>query len=195
MAGPAVPPPSERERGTGRGKVFPASEARMLELPIRRLVKSPRRLADLVEAAPGYRILELGPGPGFFSRELASRVPDGHLALCDLQPEMLALARPKLPGRPASLVAGDALSLPYRSGSFDAAVLVTVLGEVPHILGALAELHRVLRPRARLVIAEQAGDPEYIPVGRLRDLVEPAGFVLMRRTGTRLSYNAVFLRA
>lgn len=190
----AVPSPGERELGVERGKVYPASEARMLELPVRRLLKSPRRLADLASVAPGYRVLELGPGPGFFSRELAHRVPDGHLALCDLQVDMLRRARPKLAGLSASAVAGDALALPYRDGAFDAAVLVTVLGEVPDPLGCIGELRRVLRPRARLVIGEQQGDADYIPVEQLRSTIEPLGFTFEMRTGLAVSYNVVFLR-
>lgn len=39
------------------------------------------------------RILELGPGSGYFSAKLAAAVPEGHLELLDIQPQMLAKAR------------------------------------------------------------------------------------------------------
>jgi SAM-dependent methyltransferase len=45
---------------------------------------------------PAARVLELGPGPGYFSVELARRLPEGRLALFDLQPEMLDKARSAL---------------------------------------------------------------------------------------------------
>ena len=42
--------------------------------------------------------------------------------------------------------AGDAQDLPYEDDSFDAAILITVLGEIPDQDAALREIARVLRP-------------------------------------------------
>jgi SAM-dependent methyltransferase len=186
---------AEREYGLERGKVFPVRSARQLENPLRRLVASPPALARRTGAPPRGRILELGPGPGWWSRALAERVAEGHLALCDLQPGMLALARQKFGPQSVSFTAGDAMLLPYRSGAFDAAVLVTVLGEVPDPGTCLAELHRVIRPEGRLVLVETRLDADFTRFGPLRELVEPAGFHVERRHGNALHYTAVFTRA
>jgi ubiquinone/menaquinone biosynthesis C-methylase UbiE len=186
---------AEREYGLERGKVYPVGAARQLENPLRRLVASPRKLAARTAAPSGGRILELGPGPGWWSRALAATVPGGHLALCDLQPGMLALARQKFDRQPVSFAAGDAMALPYRSATFDAAVLVTVLGEVPDPRAALTELHRVLRVGGRLVVVETRLDADFTRIGALRGLVEPEGFLLERRHGNPLHYTAVFSRA
>lgn len=105
---------------------------------------------------------------------------------------MLERARPKLDDAPASFVTGDAQALPYRTDRFDAAVLVTVLGEVPDPGRCLDELRRVLRPGGRLVIAEMGGDPDFISLRRLRPLVAVHGFAFDSRWGWHFNYNATF---
>jgi ubiquinone/menaquinone biosynthesis C-methylase UbiE len=83
---------------------------------------------------------------------------------------------------------GDAQALPYSDDSFDAAVLVTVLGEIPDQDRALSELARVLRPGGRLVVGETVGDPHIVTSGRLRKRAAEAGFTFARRIGTPLAF-------
>lgn len=195
MVGDGAPGHPPRAFGVERGKVFPASEAAMLERRARRVVQSPPALARWLRLEPGARVLELGCGPGFFSAALARRVPAGALVLCDLQPEMLRLAARKLDTAAlprAGAVAADALALPYRRASFDVVFVAAVLGEVPQPVGCIAEAARVLRPSGTLAITEVRGDDDYIGFDRLRALVEPAGFTLARRRRGLWSYTAAF---
>ena len=87
---------------------------------------------------------------------------------------------------------GDAQSLPYGDASFDAAYLVTVLGEIPDPDAALAELTRVLRPDGRLVVGELFGDPHMVRLSNLRERAGRLGFELERRAGSPLAYFARF---
>jgi ubiquinone/menaquinone biosynthesis C-methylase UbiE len=74
-------------------------------------------------------VLEIGCGPGYFSRAIAAAVPEGSLVLFDLQLAMLELARQRLPAfANIHFAQGDASSLPFPDASFDAALLVLVLG-------------------------------------------------------------------
>jgi len=57
------------------------------------------------------------------------------------------------PGR-LSLVAGDALRLPFRDEAFDAVTISFGLRNVASPGAALAEMHRVTRPGGRLVVCE-----------------------------------------
>src|SRR5688572_17764290 len=48
------------------------------------------RLAEVLAPKPGERILEVGPGTGYYSLEVADRIaPGGQLDVFDLQQEML----------------------------------------------------------------------------------------------------------
>lgn len=83
------------KRGAGRG-TYPHQLAFLLEFGLRRFILSPERLVERLELDEAARVLELGPGPGYFSRAVARRIPRGYLMLADLQREMLQKASTKL---------------------------------------------------------------------------------------------------
>lgn len=151
---------------------------------------------DRLPIRPGDRILEIGPGSGFFSVELAKRIPSGHLELLDVQKEMLAKARTRLEAAGIDNVgfttADAGRPLPLPEDSFDLAVLITVLGEIPDPLAALAGIAGVLKPSGVLAIHEQLPDPDMISQGRLRSIVESCGFALQSLHGPRWNYTALF---
>jgi SAM-dependent methyltransferase len=135
-----------------------------------------------------------GPGTGLFTLPVARAVrPGGTVDVLDVQQEMLdhtvqAAAREQLDNvRPTR---GDARTLPYPDASFDAAFLVTALGEIPDRSAALTELRRVLKPGGRLVVGEWLLDWHAVPVGSLRRHARRAGLRVERRLGPRFSYYA-----
>ncbi len=157
-----------------------------------------RRLREALQPSPGERVLEIGPGTGYYTLDLAEWVaPDGQVENLDIQQEMLDHTMRRAAERDLRNIrptAGDAQALPYENGRFDAAVLVTVLGEVPDQHRALGELRRVLRPGGRLVVGELLGDPHMVTAGALRARAEAAGFVFQRRAGPKVGYFARFSR-
>lgn len=183
-------------RLSGRG-VYPHEFGWLLLLPLRRLIISPTELADRLSLSRRDRVLEIGPGPGYFSVEIARRLPDGHLDLLDLQPEMLERARRRLERAGitnVSLAGGDAASLPYPSASFDVVFLVTVLGEIAERERAAGEFRRVLRVGGRLSITESGGDPDRLSTSGLIALMEPRGFRFVDSVGGRLARTVTFIR-
>jgi 27-O-demethylrifamycin SV methyltransferase len=88
----------------------------------------------------------------------------------------------------------DAQRLPNADATFDGAYLSAVLGEIPSPARALHELHRVLKPGGRLVIAEVCLDPDFVSFGTLRLDAEIAGFVFEQRRGFSGAYTARFRR-
>ena len=183
------------KRAQSRGCTYPHQLAFLLELPLRKLMLSPAQLAERLDLQPDSRVLEIGPGPGFFSVELAQRVPRGHLELFDIQHEMLAKARRKLQRaglHNVGLAQGDARGLPYRNESFDVIVLVAVLGEVPDPPAALRESYRVLRRGGILSVTELPGDPDFTSLPVLRSLAAAAGFEVAEHLGTPKKYTANF---
>jgi uncharacterized protein len=187
------------QRVVGPG-VYPHEYAEALLNPLRRFILSPAQLARRLALSDDMRVLELGPGPGYFSVELARRVPNGSLVLVDVQHEMLEKAAARLHAAGIGnfeLHAGDARALPLDDDSIDVAVLVTVLGEVgdADAQGAcLGELRRVLKPGGLLSITEQRGDVDRVPRKVLRARAVAAGFVPRRPYGRLLSYTLNFRR-
>ena len=153
------------------------------------------RLREVLTPQPGERILEVGPGTGYYSLPVAEWIgPDGHLDLFDIQQEMLDLTIGRARERGLSnLVAeqGDARQLPYPDDTFDAALLVTVLGEVPDQELALGELARVVKPGGRVVNGELFGDPHWVSPPALRRRAAAAGLRIEQRVGSPLAYFAV----
>ena len=156
------------------------------------------RLRDALRPEPGERVLEVGPGTGYYSLDVAEWLaPDGRLDILDLQQEMLdhTVRRARERGiTNLEPTQGDARTLPYESASFDAAFLVAVLGEIPDQDAALRELARVLKPGGRLVVGELFGDPHWVAPSALKRRAETAGLELDRRVSRLLGHFSVFRR-
>ena len=149
------------------------------------------RLRESLALAPGERVLEVGPGTGYYTFDIAAAVPAGQVDVFDIQQEMLDHVMRKAAERGVTNVRatlGDAQQLPFDDDAFDAAVLVTVLGEIPDQEKALSEIARVLRPGGRLVVGELFGDPHMVTSGKLRDRAGGAGLGFERRLGNPLAF-------
>jgi ubiquinone/menaquinone biosynthesis C-methylase UbiE len=154
------------------------------------------RLGEILEARAGERLLEVGPGTGYYTLDLAEWVGDeGRVDIFDIQQEMLDHTLESARERGISNLRpthGDARSLPYEDDSFDAAILITVLGEIPDQDAALREFNRVLKPGGRLIVGELFGDPHMVTLGALRRRAEAAGLAFERHVGPKLGYFARF---
>jgi ubiquinone/menaquinone biosynthesis C-methylase UbiE len=148
------------------------------------------RLREVLAPSPGSRLLEVGPGTGYYALAVARWLgPDGRLDILDVQQEMLdhTLRRAAEEGiSNISEVRADAREMPYADDSFDAAYLVTVLGEIPDQTAALRELRRVVKPDGRIVVGELFGDPHMVTRRALRDRAAEAGLAVEHMLGGRL---------
>jgi ubiquinone/menaquinone biosynthesis C-methylase UbiE len=154
-----------------------------------------KRLLEILEPSAGERVLEIGPGTGYYSLPVAEALPGGTLAVFDIQQEMLDHVKREAGKHGITNVEptlGDAQSLPYDDGTIDAAYLVTVLGEIPDQDAALKEIARVLRPGGRFVVGELFGDPHMVTLKKLRERAARHGLEFERRLGTPLAYFARF---
>jgi SAM-dependent methyltransferase len=158
-----------------------------------------RKVVEVLAPNAGEQLLEVGPGPGYHTFALAEHLePGGRLHVFDIQQKMLDLLMRRAEKRGVANVVprqGDAHELPYNDASFDGALLVTVLGEIPDQERALRELHRVIRPGGRLVVGEiPALDPHFVRFPVLQRRAEGAGFRFDHREGPGLAFIARFRR-
>ncbi len=174
----------------------PYSQRFWVEAPHPLITRS--RLHDILEPSPGERVLEIGAGTGYYTLELADWIgPDGSVEIFDLQQEMLdhTLARATDRGLTnVSATQGNAEQLPHEDASFDAAILVGVLGEIPDQDAAIREVTRVLRPGGRLIVGELFGDPHWVAPRALERRAAAAGLTLERRSGPAIGYFARLTR-
>lgn len=143
-----------------------------LDNPARNLLWNPRSLVSRAGITGGQRVLEVGPGIGYYTLPVANEVrPTGRVVCLELQAAMLAALRQRVADESVhnvDLVRGDATHLPFRPAVFDRSLLITVLGEIPERRLALADQARVLRRDGLLAVGEQFPDPHY----QLRRTVE-----------------------
>ncbi|UHQ95113.1 class I SAM-dependent methyltransferase [Haloterrigena alkaliphila] len=172
----------------------PYAQRHAIDLP--RPVITRSQLRDVLEPRPGERLLEVGPGTGYYTGMVARAIePSGTLHAADVQSEMVEHLRIRMRQEGTQNVEpirGDARSLPYPDDTFDAAYLVLVLGEIPDQERALDELDRVLKPDGRLVVGESLPDPHFVGFEGLRHRIERRGLAFDARVGTRVGYFARF---
>jgi SAM-dependent methyltransferase len=122
-------------------------------------VLKPARIIDRLGLAGSERVLEIGPGPGFFSVEIARRLSYGRLDPFDIQPEMLEKARQRLKRAGCQDIgftvgqAGEGLPLPEADG-WTSFVSAESTGRVrsAHVSNALFGLLPMMPPNEKLVL-------------------------------------------
>ncbi len=119
-------------------------------------------------AEPCARVLDIGCGTGRLAERLVAEPAVRSVVGCDFSAGMLAHAADRLRAGPAAiarkatLVRGDATRLPFTDEAFDAAVSTEAFHWFPDQDAALRDLHRVLRPGGRLLLALVSPPFEFI---------------------------------
>ena len=178
----------------------PPDVYRLLELN-RDPWQEPERVLDLLGAAPGAAIADLGAGRGYFSERLAARVgPHGRVVAIDIRPETLEELTARFPpARFPQVVTqrGTATDPGLAPDSLDAALLVDTYHELDETSAILAALRRALRPGGRLVVvdrpaAEYTAGAHAIPEARVVEQAEAAGFRWRERHDLPRQFAVVF---
>lgn len=115
-----------------------------------------QEIADLLDE-PGELLCELGAGPGVMAAMLAERHPQLRLALVDPSPVMRSQAARRcadlVSNERVTIADGTAENLGLADASCDSVLAVNSVAMWPNPSAALAEIHRVLRPGAQLVLS------------------------------------------
>lgn len=176
-------------------------------------LEATKEIADMVPVSAGDHLLDIGSGIGGPARYMADRF-GARLTGIDLTAGFCEVARHLtgllgLADRMA-FEQGDALAMPFADASFDGAYSMNVSMNIADKAAFYAEIYRVLRPGAWLVLSEIAqgpgGSPAYpTPWARsaessflatppqTREGLEASGFTVSRlreTIGQALAYGA-----
>jgi SAM-dependent methyltransferase len=134
-----------------------------------------RWVLDHLPLKPGYKVLEVGCGPGGLWFENVDLIPDGiEFVLGDLSIGMVKTAlgniheaRASAGRRVLDLQGGciDVQALPFPAASFDLVIANHMLYHAPDIDRAIRELYRVVKPDGRVATATNG-------VGHMRQMGE-----------------------
>lgn len=137
--------------------------ASWLERPEREAREQPEAVLDALTLSAEDVVADVGAGTGYFTLRLAKRV--SHVFATDVQPEMLATLRGRLPPRSnvTTLPASTSDSgLP--ASCCDLVLMVDVYHELADPRGVLASVRRALKTGGRLVLVEYRGEDPAVPI-------------------------------
>jgi SAM-dependent methyltransferase len=126
-------------------------------------------LLPLLRALPAGHALDAACGTGRVSAHLADAGQS--VVGVDLTPEMLELAREKVPA--GEFVLGRLEALPVEDAAFDVAVCCLALDHLTDIGPAIAELARAVRPGGRVILTDI--HPSMVQLGGQAAFVDEAG--------------------
>lgn len=115
-----------------------------------------RALVKLAQLKPGQTALDCATGTGDVAIALKRVTGEGRVLGTDFCAEMLERAPAKAAqhGVQIDFEVADAMALPYRDGSFDAATMAYGIRNVDDPVKCLREMARVVRPGGRVAILE-----------------------------------------
>jgi len=175
--------------------VFPHQFAFTLLIPFRNIFLSPKKLIERLELKEDHTVLEIGPGPGYFSLNVASKLKKGKLVLTDIQKEMLDYSKKRMDKKGIKNVEYkicDGNKLDFIDDSFDRVFMVTVIGEVEQKESYIKEIYRILKKGGILSISELAGDPDKMSLEEIEELVGICDFKLKNQYGSNKNYTINF---
>jgi ubiquinone/menaquinone biosynthesis C-methylase UbiE len=126
----------------------------------------------MLELSRGDWVLDVGCGPGNFTRVFAEHAPDGLVVGIDASETMLARAAQEPQLEQLAYVRGDASALPFGDETFDAVCCFAALYLIEHPLRALAEIARVLAPGGRVALLASSNRGP-LPAALTNSIVRP----------------------
>src|SRR5215469_12054331 len=116
-----------------------------------------KRIADGLR--PSDRVLEVAPGPGYLAIELA-QLGSYQIAGLDVSRTFVRIARENAVRARVKVdfQEGDAAAMPFAAEMFDFVICRAAFKNFSNPVGALREIHRVLRPGGRALIIDMRSD-------------------------------------
>ena len=147
------------------------------------------RIAAVVPA--GGAVLEVAPGPGFLSIELARR--GLQVRGVDISKTFVQIAQRNAAadGVEARFELGNAAALPVEDGSVDFVVCRAAFKNFSEPVKALSEMRRVLRPGGTALLIDMRRD---VNVGELKRYVDGLGVNLLNRWFMMVVFRGMLIK-
>lgn len=144
-------------RGIGMDGVIAVWYARNTRKSIEEYKKDAQKVAARLSGRE--EILELAPGPGYLSIELA-KLGNDRITGLDISSKFVEIARKNAreAGVEIDFRHGDASRMPFGDDTFDFIVCRAAFKNFSRPITALDEMHRVLKPGGRALILDLRGD-------------------------------------
>jgi ubiquinone/menaquinone biosynthesis C-methylase UbiE len=141
----------------GKHPVCPIERAGGLDNRVRRWIQNPRKILKSY-VKEGMIVLDVGCGPGFFSKEIAQMVgKSGRVIAVDLQEGMLQKLRDKIQGTELEERIILHKSEKHRIGvleEVDFVLAFYVIHELPNQKEYFEELKSILKPKGQVLVVE-----------------------------------------
>jgi ubiquinone/menaquinone biosynthesis C-methylase UbiE len=147
------------------------------------------RIAALVPA--GGSVLEVAPGPGFLSIELAKRSLE--VRAVDISKTFIEIARRNATaeGVKVRFQLGNAAALPVEDASVDFVVCRAAFKNFSEPVKAMAEMRRVLRPGGTALLEDMRRD---VSVAEIRRYVDGLGVSRLNRWCIMLTFRGMLIK-
>lgn len=157
--------------------------------PRRAKVQPPELMVEWMGIKPGMKCLEVGPGSGLYTFEVAKS--SGEVTAIDIEPKVIERLNERASERGVKNLKGEVAnvySLPYPDKSFDLAYMMACLPEIPDHVRALKEIKRVLKDDGVYCDSELWPDPDYPFASTVVAWAEKAGLEKVDVKGNWLYY-------
>ncbi len=150
-----------------------------------------KRVPEIVPI--GGRVLEVAPGPGFLSVEIA-KTNKYQVAGADISKTFVEIERAnaKDAGVEIDFRQGDVANLPFDNASFDFVICTAAFKNFTRPAWALKEMYRVLRPHGKALVIDLRRDASRTEINRE---VEKMGLNWINTLATKWTFSMMLLKS
>ncbi len=150
-----------------------------------------KRVSQIVPA--GGCVLEVAPGPGFLSVEIA-KLGKYQVAGVEISKTFVEIERKnaKAAGVEIDFRQGDAANIPFPDASFDFVICTAAFKNFTRPVQALAEMYRVLRPQGKALVVDLRRDASMADINRE---VDGMGLNWINNLFTKLTFSTMLLKS
>jgi ubiquinone/menaquinone biosynthesis C-methylase UbiE len=176
-------------KGLGMEGVIADWYAKNTRRDLSRFIEGARRVAERVP--PGAWVLEVAPGPGYMAIEIAKS--GRHVSTLDVSKSFVEIARANARNAEVDLDIqhGDAAAMPFANDSFDFVICMAAFKNFTDPVGALNEIHRVLKPGAGASIIDLRKDASQ---AEIQDEIDRMRLSFVNALVTRWTFQLLLLK-